>query len=204
MNTGEPVEPDEAVLENTIHEGPTVLALVNLPESAVREQEERADQIMAEFQEAHAYDESFDPLVKSAYSRKEAVTRRQMEHILETVMNGFVLVMLLTAGILMLHMKVNMELPEIKTRYQFMECFGMRRAERVRNMKKEVSRFVWIPLGTGAVISMVFTGIVWRLRDFQTDDIRRYVLWQGLIWIIYAIIQIGNMKWLQRMVIKLK
>lgn len=204
MNTGEPVEPDEAVLENTIHEGPTVLALVNLPESAVREQEERADQIMAEFQEAHAYDESFDPLVKSAYSKKEAVTRRQMEHILETVMNGFVLVMLLTAGILMLHMKVNMELPEIKTRYQFMECFGMRRAERVRNMKKEVSRFVWIPLGTGAVISMVFTGIVWRLRDFQTDDIRRYVLWQGLIWIIYAIIQIGNMKWLQRMVIKLK
>lgn len=204
MNTGEPVEPDEAVLENTIHEGPTVLALVNLPESAVREQEERADQIMAEFQEAHAYDESFDPLVKSAYSKKEAVTRRQMEHILETVMNGFVLVMLLTAGILMLHMKVNMELPEIKTRYQFMECFGMRRAERVRNMKKEVSRFVWIPLGTGAVISMVFTGIVWGLRDFQMDDIRRYVLWQGLIWMIYAIIQIGNMKWLQRMVIKLK
>lgn len=66
MNTGEPVEPGEAVLENTIHEGPTVMALVNLPKSAVREQEERADQIMAEFQEAHAYDESFDPLVKSA------------------------------------------------------------------------------------------------------------------------------------------
>lgn len=71
-------------------------------------------------------------------------------------------------------------------------------------MKKEVSRFVWIPLGTGTVISMVFTGIVWGLRDFQMDDIRRYVLWQGLIWMIYAIIQIGNMKWLQRMVIKLK
>ena len=61
------------------------------------------------------------------------------------------------------------------------------------------------PWETGTVISMVFyRDCMGDSEISQMDDIRRYVLWQGLIWMIYAIIQIGNMKWLQRMVIKLK
>ena len=61
--TGEPVSEKDAVPDVTIHEWPTRLCLVNVPE----EYRAQADEILEEFRTAHAFDEQFDPLVKSAY-----------------------------------------------------------------------------------------------------------------------------------------
>lgn len=198
MNTGEELSDEEAVPEVTVHEWPTTLALVQIPE----QYQEQADERIQSFRKAHAYDESLDPLVESVYIKSEAVIRRQMEHILEIVMNGFVLGMLTLAGLFILRMKVNMELPEMQTRYQFLECFGMYQKERIQIMKKEISLFVWIPLGTGMIIALAFTGIVFKLRDFQIEDILYYFIVCGGIWILYSVIQIWNLKRLQKLVIR--
>lgn len=71
---------------------------------------EKADQLTIDFAKQHAYDESFDSLVKSTYTKTEAAKKRQMERILECVMNGFVLIILSVISMLLLHMKVQMEL----------------------------------------------------------------------------------------------
>ena len=55
-----------------------------------------------------------------------------MERILECVMNGFVLIILSVISMLLLHMKVQMELPDMRKRYQFMNRLGMNRRERHR------------------------------------------------------------------------
>lgn len=83
MNTGEKIKTSDAVLEENIHEWPTKLVLANVPEKY----QKKADQLTIDFAKQHAYDESFDSLVKSTYTKTEAAKKRQMERILECVMN---------------------------------------------------------------------------------------------------------------------
>lgn len=59
-----------------------------------------------------------------------------MERILECVMNGFVLIILSVISMLLLHMKVQMELPDMRKRYQFMNRLGMNRRERDLHREK--------------------------------------------------------------------
>lgn len=127
MNTGEKIKTSDAVLEENIHEWPTKLVLANVPEKY----QKKADQLTIDFAKQHAYDESFDSLVKSTYTKTEAAKKRQMERILECVMNGFVLIILSVISMLLLHMKVQMELPDMRKRYQFMNRLGMNRRERI-------------------------------------------------------------------------
>lgn len=193
MYTGEAISEDEAVLEETVHEGPTMLTLVNVPEKY----RAYADQIMAAFREGHAFDESFDPLVKSAYSKSEAVRQRRMERLLEITVGGFIWVMLLLVSILLLQMKIKVELPEMKERYIFMERLGMRKKERIRKEKREISRFVYVPLGLALPVSLIFTGITIRMRDFAVGDIIRYGKYALVLTGIYLLAQLANLKYLQ-------
>lgn len=103
----------------------------NLSLQMYRKIPEKADQLTIDFAKQHAYDESFDSLVKSTYTKTEAAKKRQMERILECVMNGFVLIILSVISMLLLHMKVQMELPDMRKRYQFMNRLGMNRRERI-------------------------------------------------------------------------
>ncbi len=191
--TGEPVEEGDADLDDNIYEGPTRLLLINVPE----EYAGKADEIVKRFREAHVYDESLDPLVDSAYSRREAVGKRQMEHAFEVIVNGFICIMLLIVSVLLLYMKVEIEFPEMKVRYQFMERIGMRQKERIKAEKREIDRFVKIPLGIAFPVSLTFTVIVFQLRDFHRQDVLLYGMYGGGICLFYALVQVAIMKYLQ-------
>lgn len=65
--TGESVKPEDAELEVNIHEWPDQLQLIRVSEDKL----DKADEIIQLFRENHAYDEAFDPLVQSAYSKRE-------------------------------------------------------------------------------------------------------------------------------------
>ena len=69
-------------------------------------------------------------------------------------------------------------------------------------MRREVSRYVWIPLMLGAGVSLVLTGILWKLRLYQTSDMTAYLKWGLLVWGAYILIQIMNMKLIQRNVVR--
>lgn len=196
LMTGKPAIKEEA--ETMTHEWPTQLALVNIPE----EYNTQTDTILADFRANHGFDEDFDPLVKSAYSSETAIEQRKIERQTEYIANGMVLLMLLAAQIFLLRMKIEMDIPEIKRDYQFLEILGMRTDERIYLEKREVSRFVWIPLGIGALLSLILTGIVFKLRMYQAEDILNYMKHAIVIWGGCAAIQFINLKFLQREVIR--
>lgn len=198
MNTGEKIKTSDAVLEENIHEWPTKLVLANVPEKY----QKKADQLTIDFAKQHAYDESFDSLVKSTYTKTEAAKKRQMERILECVMNGFVLIILSVISMLLLHMKVQMELPDMRKRYQFMNRLGMNRRERIRIEKKEISRFVTIPSVIVVIVTVLYSEIVFGLRDYHLNDVKNYVINAGVLWIIYFILQWLNLKWLEDTIVK--
>ena len=99
-------------------------------------------------------------MVKSAYAKEEAVRQRYVERMADMTVNGCLILMLLAISLFLLHVKVKMELTQMQKRYQFMECFGMRQTERVRTERREVSRFLWIPL----LLSAVFVPVIYRNR----------------------------------------
>lgn len=174
-------------------EGPTRLVLVNVPWT----KQELAKEYMEKFRSNHQADESFDSMVKSAYAKDEAVHQRYVERLAEMGANGCLMAMLLAVSLFLLHVKVKMELSQMQKRYQFMECFGMRKAERVRAERREVSRFLWIPLAIAAVVVLVFTGIVFHLREFSMAEIRAYLQF-GAGWLfLYLTVQILNLKVLE-------
>lgn len=196
--TGDAVTTEDVVLGENIHEWPTELVLVKVEENY----RGVADEIVEQFRGNHAYDESFDSFVKSAYAKEEAGNRRQMERTMEMTVNVCILVILTSISTLLLHMKVQMDLPELKERYHFMKCFGMNKKQRVSLEKKEISRFVRLPLAFSFGISSVFTLIVFFLRDFQKVDVQSYFLYGGMFWLFYTMIQILNLKWLEHIVVR--
>lgn len=198
MNTGEPLKEGEGVMEENIHEYPTTLTLVRVPEQYQKQME----QAVTEFRSAHEYDESFDTEVKSAYSKTEPIKKRHIECLMEMIVNGCVSVLFLIVSLLLVHMKVNMELPEFKERYGFMECFGMCEKERIKLEKKEVSRYVSIPLIITACIVPMFTGIVWYMRGFGIGDMIHYVLYGVIFVCCYVLIQVINMRILQKNIVR--
>lgn len=176
-----------------VKDGPTQLVLANVPEG----NKGQAQPYVEAFREAHQEDESHDSMVKSVYVKEEAVSQRYVERMADLTVNGCLMVMLLAVSLFLLHVKVKMELSQMQKRYQFMECFGMRKSERIHAERREVSRFLWIPLLLAAVFVPVFTGIVFRLREFDAGEIRAYLLcWAGLA-AIYLAVQLLNLKILE-------
>lgn len=197
LMTGEYVPEDMAIPDVTIHEWPTQLKLVNVPESY----QSRADEILAGFREAHAFDEDFDPLVKSAYVSKDAMHQRQMERRMETLVNGMILLMLTVVGLFLLRIKIKMDMQELEKDYRFFEVFGMSEKERINLMKMEISRLVWVPLVVAMAISVIFTGIVFKLRLYDLGDMMDYVKYGAVLWGVYFVVQLVNLKMLQRQIV---
>ncbi len=192
--TGEPVEPEEAKLEVNIHEWPDQLQLVHVPEAYLNQ----ADEIIQMFRENHAYDEFFDSQVQSAYSKREEIQQRNIERLLESGVNGLVILLLLAEGVFLLYMKAKMDLPEMKVRYQFMENFGMREKERFACAKREVSRFVWVPLLLSVPFVLVFTVETFWMRMPTKDMLLRYAGYEAVIWFVYVAVKILVLKFLER------
>ena len=145
MNTGEKIKTSDAVLEENIYEWPTKLVLANVPEKY----QKKADQLTIDFAKQHAYDESFDSLVKSTYTKTEAAKKRRI-------------------------------------------CIE----------KKEISRFVTIPSVIVVIVTVLYSGIVFGLRDYHLNDVKNYVINAGVLWIIYFILQWLNLKWLEDTIVK--
>ena len=171
---------------------------MNVPETM----REKADVLLAEFRENHAADEAFDYLVQSCYFKEEIVTQRKMERTMTVLVNVFIVFMLTMIGLLLLHIKSQSEIVEMERRYAFMECFGMRKSERVKLQKKEIARFVEVPMFMAVIISFIFTGITLCVRDFRISDIVAYACKASVIWGIYIVVQLLNMKLIQRNMVK--
>ncbi len=202
--TGEKIVPENAdngADDINIKEGPTQLVLVNIPDLS-EENLKNADAVMKEFQKKHSYDESFDPMVKSVYDKVSSLHQRELERLMEEIVSAFVILVLSLIGMLMLHMKVEMELPEMEARYQFMIRIGMRKKARLKAEGLEVSRFFWIPLLIVGPVIVLYTIVAFIVRIFKVTDIVHYLMGAVIVWSIYLLIQFANMKRLQRKVRK--
>ena len=69
-------------------------------------------------------------------------------------------------------------------------------------MKKEINRFVKIPLVVTAVCVPIFTVLLWNLRHFQAEEMIEYTKILGVTAIVYAAVQIAALLALRHYVIR--
>ncbi len=196
--TGKEVSPESAGGSAHIREWPTRLVLIRLNGA----EQEKVEGVLAGFKENHKEDEHYDSNVLSYYEKEETVTEKEAERLLKEISNGFIVVILLLISLLILYMKVQSELAETRSRYEFLNYMGMPQKERIQSIRKEISRFVRIPLAVTAVVVPVYTVLVWRLRHFTGSDMMRYVQIMAVEALIYAVVQILAMLGLQYYVIR--
>lgn len=198
--TGEDIdlEVEEAVEGVNIHEWPNRLVLVD-SENADQKKLAEALQI---FKENHAVDEKYDGIVPSYYGKEETASEKIAERLLNTISNSFIIAILLAISIFILYMKIESELPETKQRYEFLNYMGMPRKERAASLKREIRRFVWMPLAIAVVSVPIFTVILWRLRHFTTAEMIGYVKICGVAAAVYIVVQVIALKGLQYYVVR--
>lgn len=182
----------------TCEEGPKQLILMNVPETMNGQVEDA----LSRFKENHAMDEAFDYLVQSYYAKEEVVTQRKMERAMTILVNVFIIFMLTMISIFLLHIKSQAEVAEMEKRYKFMECFGMPKAERMKLQKQEIARFVEVPVAITGIAVPVLTFITLHVRGFSLAEVLEYLGKAAVLWAVYLIIQLLNMKLIQHNMVK--
>lgn len=198
--TGEDIdlEVEEAVEGLNIHEWPNRLVLVDSKDA----DREKLEELLQTFKENHAVDEKHDGIVPSYYSKEETANEKIAERLLNTISNGFIMTILLVISIFILYMKIESEFPETIKRYEFLNYMGMPRKERIASLKKEIRRFVWMPLVITAVSVPPFTLILWKLRHFTAAEMAGYAKIIGMTAVIYIAVQIIALKGLLYYVVR--
>ena len=181
--TGDFIENEEERIEGvTIRQGPSQLVLI----CSAQKDLEKLDKEMQTFTEMHSYEKQFDSEVSSYYSKETAVTDMKTEQALTRIVNLFVFLVLLAAGMFLLYVKAISEMEEKKERAVFLKCMGMRRKERIQVLRGEWYLLFWLPMLIALVLNVCFTAATFHARMYSGGVIREYLRngwWTLAVWV---------------------
>ena len=180
-------------------EGSSNLVLIN----GIKEKDH--DRIMSQFlkfKEKHKEDEKYNSAVQSVYISKDEIKQRNVEKMMEVMVHLFLVIMLLVVGMFLMHTKVESDIGSYQKKYRFLELIGMPYKERIRTLKKELLPFVTFPFTMGGIFVILFTGIIFHLRQYHVEDMIQYYKYAVLFYGIYLFIHIADYQFLKNYVLK--
>ncbi len=192
-----PGEGNEA-MNPFIHQGITKLVMMNV----AKNQMEDLAKDMEVFEKKHLDEEervykTVDPLfggiidatVSYHYTKQESIKNLELERVMKVAANGLIIVLFFAMTVMILLIKMLSELDLNLRRAEFFKCMGMRKKDRVRNAKKEFFRYFFlIPTVIGAVLSLIFTVLIFRARMFAPEICTAYIGKMVLVWGAYLVL----------------
>lgn len=118
------------------------------------------------------------------------------------VVNGFLVLTLISMSLCLMYLKVSFEIPEMKQRYSFLMQFGMKQKERIYWEKKEISRFYWISGILTVFFAPCLTLVVLTLRCYSAGDLMTYGKIVLPYVLCYILLQLLSCACLQRYAIR--
>lgn len=175
-STGIPLTEEEIeryeYTEDEFIQGPSELVLIQADEKKIPEIERE----LKEFRARHAEDESYNKAVQSCYIKKNEVQKLRTERIMKSIMNILMFIMFILIYFVLLVVKILMERGVISRRSEFLMCMGMREKNRKRLLRSELFRYFYVlPVIVAAAGSGIFTVLVFHARQYQPEDIKRYL-----------------------------
>ena len=195
---GKTIAEEDAIEDITIHHWPDRLVLLNVAE----EDKPSVENDLQTFEKNHAFDDNFDSVVHSWYSKDQLLSKIKTERFMSMAVSLFIIGIMTIVTMILLYMKAESEMEEKKKQQEFLQCIGMKRKERLQVLRAELQRFFWMPLVISTISVAVFTVILWKIRMYTEADCIAYTKMLALIYLIYMSIQYLAMKGLEYYIIK--
>lgn len=119
--------------------------------------------------------DSGDP-VNVVYGTKEYLQGIEMEKLFSVISKGFILVSMFLSGAFITGVKMLSDMDSYKRQYEFLQTMGMRKKNRVRNLRKEVMNISNMALGTGIVMAVIYA-IGYYIRCGNRGEILENNFW---------------------------
>lgn len=174
--TGEILSPAQFLLEGIEpSQGPTKLVLVK----AEKEVLEELGPQLAKFKERHREEERYDTKVRNSYLKTEVKKRVDAELRMRKIMALLLGLSFFAASVLLLGIKMMTEKRINARRAQFLNCMGMKKAERTALLRSEIKVYYFLTIFlSGGLSAGLVQGII-RARLYGPADIES--LLHGLI-----------------------
>lgn len=196
---GMPLE-EEAIKDVNMHHWPDRLVLINIADGADRaEVAKGVEAELKKFNENHAFDNKIDGSVLSYYSKNQLLGERTGENIMNIVSNGLIVFILMLVSTVLMYIKSESELTERIRKHEYLRCLGMSRKERIKLLKKERSVFVRIPMVLGTAFSIIFTLMIWSLRQYSQAVRIEYMKCFALLFIVNLVVQLVGTRFFEFM-----
>ena len=195
---GETIAEEEGIEEVTTHHWPDRLVLMNVK----KENRSAVEKKLKAFEKNHTFDDNFDSVVKSWYSKDQLISKIKTERFMTVAVSFFIIGIMTIVTMLLLYMKAESEMEEKKKQQEFLQCMGMRKKERLRVIRSELQFFFRVPLFISTAVMAVFTGILWKIRMYTQADCMAYTKVLIIIYVVYMSIQLLAIKGLQHYIIK--
>lgn len=188
ITDGRPLE-DEAIEDVNMHHWPDRLILVRAGDDGRRaERLAKIDGIADRFDERHAFDNRIDASVPSSYRTEELAKQRTVENAMKVVTNGMIIVILMIVSTIFIYTKKESETAEKQRLHMHLKCLGMSRKDRLKLLKKDRGTFLYVPVLLGDALSILFTVLMWRLRQYDAAACAEYMkLWVVLALVSFAV-----------------
>lgn len=171
--------------EDEFIQGPSELVLIQADEKKIPEIEKE----LKEFRARHTEDESYNNAVQSCYIKKNEVQKLRTERVMKSMMNVLMFLLFLLIYFVLLAVKILMERGIISRRSEFLACMGMRGKDRKCLICSELFRYFYIlPVVMAALGAGIFTALVFYARQYQPEDIKRYLDNALPLWLVCLIV----------------
>ena len=172
-----------------MHHWPDRLILVRAGDDGRRaERLAKIDGIADRFDERHAFDNRIDASVPSSYRTEELAKQRTVENAMKVVTNGMIIVILMIVSTIFIYTKKESETAEKQRLHMHLKCLGMSRKDRLKLLKKDRGTFLYVPVLLGDALSILFTVLMWRLRQYDAAACAEYMkLWVVLALVSFAV-----------------
>lgn len=153
------------------NQGPARLVLVKAEEKVLKELEPG----LLAFKERHKMEEKYDTKVRSFYRKTEIKKRVDAELQMRRTMALLLSAAFFTASVLLLGIKMMTEKRVNIRRAQFLNCMGMRRAERTALLRSEIRVYYVLTVVISGVLSAGLMLGSLRARLYTAADVRRFL-----------------------------
>lgn len=195
--TGEKLEKEGTEGEN-IHHWPTRLVLIKADKAVKRELKKELE----DFQNMHEFDRMFDASVLSCYDKDTLIEEVKADRVMRLTVNIFIAGLMFLVGIIMLYLKNEAEIDERRRKHEFLICMGVSKKDRIRIFRTEYWSFLRRPMEFAVILTIFFTGIVWKLRDYSRMDCLKYSRMWVILFSLYLGLQVLIMKIMESRVIR--
>lgn len=175
-------------------EEPSVAVALQIPE----EYREQAGAEIEKYMNKYGI-KAFGHLQSNYYNTDEVIRGKESRNIFKFSNKFFIVLALLFSSIFILKMKSMSDEDMTLRRYSFLNCMGMQKKKRVRNLRSEIRCIALIPLFCGLFLGINYVLDNWDAyrRIGEELSIEFWRIW-GIVILIYLAIQIVCMEWVAR------